>query len=492
VLAEKIKIIDDLFQQAIEQKIEIRDSLSQAFDDHKGKVYNYGDFWQGQACDLFISRYMNERVPRYQAIIVCLTSQIEDMKRILREKHANDERLASFAETAAEDHVRGENSRLRRKQDVRRRNTRNSQEGFIPLSMRSTSESADPTPTPVPQPRPGLTQQGLPVVPPHHVDAVVDEILLDSYDTFGIDISNLSADEVRALVAGITASLDNNRYFGSVQFYTNTNLDFHYWNEPMYWMGQMMGDIHSMAKFGTAAAQTAMTAKALWATFKAQGKITLSTLLPSLGKSGFVGGAAMAGTALSAIAASAASTTAAGLAINAGLNFNENQARYAAAKDASSSGGTQEAGNTSISSDMETKILEGQRKVATKNELTGGHSSNINNANPNYAVEQLSVNPDGTRVVKFTTLYPDGNLSKIKKSTIFPDTWSDASIIEAVKTVGNKPAIGIRARDGATLHRSIVNGVEIEVIKIGNNVTSGYPTGGGVTGILSGFLPPTP
>ena len=37
--------------------------------------------------------------------------------------------------------------------------------------------------------------------------------------------------------------------------------------------------------------------------------------------------------------------------------------------------------------------------------------------------------------------------------------------------------LSTRARDGATFHRQIINDVEIDVIKIENNVISGYPTG---------------
>ncbi|WP_342547539.1 EndoU domain-containing protein [Paenibacillus sp. FSL P2-0089] len=139
---------------------------------------------------------------------------------------------------------------------------------------------------------------------------------------------------------------------------------------------------------------------------------------------------------------------------------------------------------------MEKKILDGQRKVPTKNELIGGHSPNINNANPNYAVQEITVNADGTRKVKFTTEYPDGNLSNIKTSTLFPDSWSDSQIINSIKDTGNTASVGVRTSDGATLHRGTVNGVQVEVIKIGDNVVSGYPTGGGVTQLLSGFTAP--
>jgi len=143
-----------------------------------------------------------------------------------------------------------------------------------------------------------------------------------------------------------------------------------------------------------------------------------------------------------------------------------------------------------ISSEMEKKILDGQRKLPTKNELIGGHSPQINNVNPNYAVQEITVNADGTRKVKFTTQFPDGNLSNIKTSTLFPDSWSNSQIINGIKDTGNTASIGVRASDGATLHRGTVNGVQVEVIKIGDNVVSGYPTGGGATQLLSGFTAP--
>jgi len=37
------------------------------------------------------------------------------------------------------------------------------------------------------------------------------------------------------------------------------------------------------------------------------------------------------------------------------------------------------------------------------------------------------------------------------------------------------------------LYRETIDGVQIEVIKIGNTVTSGYPTGSVKTGLLPGF-----
>ena len=133
--------------------------------------------------------------------------------------------------------------------------------------------------------------------------------------------------------------------------------------------------------------------------------------------------------------------------------------------------------STQISPEMEKKILEGQRKSPVKNEVIGGHSPQINNSNDLFAVEELSVNADGTRNIKFVKDLQDGNISKIKKSTVFPDSWSDSKIIDSIKEVGDSPVISVRGRDGATWHRKIIDGVEIDVIKLGDDVISGYPTG---------------
>ncbi|WP_440114816.1 WXG100 family type VII secretion target [Paenibacillus sp. QZ-Y1] len=131
---------------------------------------------------------------------------------------------------------------------------------------------------------------------------------------------------------------------------------------------------------------------------------------------------------------------------------------------------------TVISSEMESKILEGQRKVP-KNILIGGHSPNINNSNNSYAVEVVRSNPDGTKYVLFTKQFEDGNISKLKHSTLFPNSWSEDKIIGSIKDVGDTPAISSRIRDRATWHREKVDGVEVDVIKNGDEVSSAYPTG---------------
>ena len=52
--------------------------------------------------------------------------------------------------------------------------------------------------------------------------------------------------------------------------------------------------------------------------------------------------------------------------------------------------------------------------------------------------------------------------------------------------MGQKILYGARKADGTSLHRGIVNGVQVEVMKIGDAVKSAYSTGD-VTGLLSGF-----
>jgi hypothetical protein len=137
---------------------------------------------------------------------------------------------------------------------------------------------------------------------------------------------------------------------------------------------------------------------------------------------------------------------------------------------------------TVISSTVEQKILFGKRVIngngVPTNRVRGGHSPKINNSHENYAVEVLQSNSDGTQVIKYLTQFPDGNLSKIKKSTVFPTNWNDADILNAIKQIGNTDPLVIRINDRSSLHRGVVNGVELEVIKIGDDVTSAYPTGG--------------
>lgn len=73
---------------------------------------------------------------------------------------------------------------------------------------------------------------------------------------------------------------------------------------------------------------------------------------------------------------------------------------------------------------------------------------------------------DGTRNAKLVMQFTDGNVSKIKTSTLFPASWTDAQTTSAVRATGNRPALATRS-DGASLHQTTVNGVKVEVIKVG-------------------------
>ena len=141
-------------------------------------------------------------------------------------------------------------------------------------------------------------------------------------------------------------------------------------------------------------------------------------------------------------------------------------------------------GATRITPETAQKILYGTR-VPNPNSpggwsqaLVGAHSPKIKN-HPDFVSEVLRHNSDGTTTVRLVKRLLDGQLSKLKQSTLAPDSWSDEKIIAVTQQVGDTPAIATRARDGATLHRQHVEGVEWEVIKgISGDVTSSYPTGG--------------
>ena len=111
------------------------------------------------------------------------------------------------------------------------------------------------------------------------------------------------------------------------------------------------------------------------------------------------------------------------------------------------------------------------------NKVIGGHSPKIDNSNPNYATQTVITNNDGTASVDFVKQLDNGEISNIKHSTLFPQTWSGKDIIDSIKSVGEDVPLAIRTSDGATFHRKAINGVSIDVIKRGPDVISGYPTG---------------
>jgi len=139
----------------------------------------------------------------------------------------------------------------------------------------------------------------------------------------------------------------------------------------------------------------------------------------------------------------------------------------------------------SVTPEMERKILYGSTQATKPRDLIGVHSPKVLN-DDKFNITDVIANTDGTKSVRLTKNLGNGVWSKRKKTTLFPESWSDAKIINASRFTSAYPPIARRARDGATLHMGKVDGVEINVIKNGDDVTSAFPTGG--TGqLLGGF-----
>ncbi|WP_405048009.1 polymorphic toxin-type HINT domain-containing protein [Rhizobium miluonense] len=133
---------------------------------------------------------------------------------------------------------------------------------------------------------------------------------------------------------------------------------------------------------------------------------------------------------------------------------------------------------TVIPNAMEEKILFGE--INQRGRLIGAHSGDVV-SDGNYVVKVGSTNADGTINAAVQMYDASGTLSAAKNSTLFPPAWDYDQILTAIKQVGDGPTISTRQTDGATLHQGSVDGVAITVIKNGNAVTAGYPTGGNTT-----------
>ncbi|SMF30550.1 EndoU domain-containing protein [Pseudobacteriovorax antillogorgiicola] len=141
-----------------------------------------------------------------------------------------------------------------------------------------------------------------------------------------------------------------------------------------------------------------------------------------------------------------------------------------------------------VTPDLETKILTGGVNPSDPRKLTGVHSPRIVDDSRFTIVDTVSRNADGTTTVRVKKDLGDGVVSKNKKTTLYPDNWTDEKIANSVRYTSASDPIAKRARDGATYHRQVVDGVEVAVVKEGGNVTSGFPTG--TKGfILEGFDP---
>lgn len=141
---------------------------------------------------------------------------------------------------------------------------------------------------------------------------------------------------------------------------------------------------------------------------------------------------------------------------------------------------------TVLSPEVEAKILFGRQTLhpdtgKPTNKVIGAHSAKVNNDHPDFVVDVLKTNPDGTKDVKFYKQLPNGELSRLKRSTLFPDSWTDSQVLDAVRKIADTPIVGTRVdpktKVVSTLHQGTVNGLKIEVIKDNGDVVSGYPAG---------------
>jgi len=135
--------------------------------------------------------------------------------------------------------------------------------------------------------------------------------------------------------------------------------------------------------------------------------------------------------------------------------------------------------------DFDNKILYGRQKDSSKltgdgRTIIGAHSPRIL-AHPTFQILSQSLNADGTNGVECRKLLSQGPTpvwSRNKTSTLAPPSWSNNDIFHAGEEAAKTDPVFVRARDGATLHRTSINGVQWEVIMQGTVMTSSYPTGG--------------
>lgn len=158
------------------------------------------------------------------------------------------------------------------------------------------------------------------------------------------------------------------------------------------------------------------------------------------------------------------------------LSSNSNNITFLLSMQSSSSGSPESANQ--LPSELQEKILYGERRPPNSNRIIGAHSPQIKN-DPNFTVQIIHNNSDGTTFVESIKQFPDGTFSRPKKSTLAPDSWSDAKIIDVTNQVANTPTIHTRSADGVTFHRETVDGVEWLVIKdAAGRIESSYPKGG--------------
>jgi phage-related protein len=147
---------------------------------------------------------------------------------------------------------------------------------------------------------------------------------------------------------------------------------------------------------------------------------------------------------------------------------------------------------------IDSKILYAERSfpsepLASKEgkKIRGGHSPRILTDPDHYQIERQIANADGTIYVKFRMLLSPGPpqiWSKPSFSTVPPPSWTDLDILRAGDRVAKTPPVFVPGPNlnNQTAHRSIINGIEWEVIKDSSgNIVASWPTGGRPIQILS-------
>lgn len=143
-------------------------------------------------------------------------------------------------------------------------------------------------------------------------------------------------------------------------------------------------------------------------------------------------------------------------------------------------------GMPEIDAEMVEKILRGVPKARGK-EIIGVHSPNVLK-DDSFFVDEVSKNLDGTISCFVQKKLSDGNISKRKRTKLFPEHWSDEKIINAGRIVAGSQPIAKRSVDEAFLHRVIIDGVEVIALREGSKITSVFPTGE-VGKMIDDFLP---
>jgi hypothetical protein len=154
-----------------------------------------------------------------------------------------------------------------------------------------------------------------------------------------------------------------------------------------------------------------------------------------------------------------------------------------------------------LTEEILSKIIHGKLKPAKPGSITepksivGGHLATAHTPPFGQLLEKITEYPDGSYTAKFKAVLPDGSLSNIKKSSVFPPHFSSEDLIEAIIQIRGGTALATRPSfissngklvEGAKLYQGVHKGVNVEVLTdLDGNVTAAY---GGQMSTVEGFL----